>query len=398
MANLFLTPAQKLEAENIARRRKANTAMIAQALMPIAPKPPGQRVHALELIAPSVQAYFGERDRKALDVEEKSLTERNVAMVADALGQHERATTASPAGYRGEAGTDDEIYMPAFNPTQETNRTAAMQLAGNLGMTGELAKATLEDSFRKQKLERVDLGSHIGLMDERGNIVSKLAKGVTPDAALRETGSDRRHETPGGGAVLGANVTMRGQDLTDSRTRSEGAANRGVSLRGQNMTDARSRDALDQGRVTDTQRVTASFADRMLRAEDVIGTLSTSGKPGALESMAASLPFVGKAAANAARDPTRQQYYQAQEDWVRAKLRKESGAVIGDEEMDREIRTYFPQIGDAPGVISQKAGARRLAASGMSNASGNAQRAYDGQERRQAPSGFRVLGVERSDW
>ena len=43
-----------------------------------------------------------------------------------------------------------------------------------------------------------------------------------------------------------------------------------------------------------------------------------------------------------------QNYRQQQEDWVRAKLRKESGAVIGDEEMAREISTYFPEAGDKP--------------------------------------------------
>lgn len=37
-------------------------------------------------------------------------------------------------------------------------------------------------------------------------------------------------------------VTVRGQDLIDSRVKSEGAANRGVTIRGQDMTDARQRD------------------------------------------------------------------------------------------------------------------------------------------------------------
>ncbi len=56
-----------------------------------------------------------------------------------------------------------------------------------------------------------------------------------------------------------------------------------------------------------------------------------------------------------------QKLMQAQRDWVRAKLRKESGAVIGDEEMAEEIRTYFPQPGQGPEIVAQKKEARRRA-------------------------------------
>ncbi|HEY1092072.1 MAG TPA: hypothetical protein VGE47_13350 [Burkholderiaceae bacterium] len=67
-----------------------------------------------------------------------------------------------------------------------------------------------------------------------------------------------------------------------------------------------------------------------------------------------------------------QRYRQQQEDWVRAKLRKESGAVIGDEEMEREIRTYFPQPGDKPEVLKAKAGSRKIAEEAMRKSGGRA--------------------------
>lgn len=59
--------------------------------------------------------------------------------------------------------------------------------------------------------------------------------------------------------------------------------------------------------------------------------------------------------------PTEQRIAQAQRDWVRAKLRKESGAVIGADEMAAEILTYFPQVGEGPEIVAQKAEARRRA-------------------------------------
>ena len=57
---------------------------------------------------------------------------------------------------------------------------------------------------------------------------------------------------------------------------------------------------------------------------------------------------------------------------MRAKLRKESGAVIGDDEMEREIRTYFPQPGDKPEVLKAKAGSRSIAEAAMRKAGGRA--------------------------
>ncbi len=60
-----------------------------------------------------------------------------------------------------------------------------------------------------------------------------------------------------------------------------------------------------------------------------------------------------------------QKYRQAADDWIRAKLRLESGAVIGDEEMDKEYEVYFPQLGDSQAVIGQKKAAREQAVKSM---------------------------------
>lgn len=130
------------------------------------------------------------------------------------------------------------------------------------------------------------------------------------------------------------------------------------------------------GKPTDTERVAAGYHDRMLEAEKIMSKVGDDkGKPGVREAMMTKLPG-GETIANAmpalmgGRSSERQQYRQAQEDWVRAKLRKESGAVIADQEMDREIRTYFPQIGDGPEVLKQKAAARQTAIRAMKTGAG----------------------------
>lgn len=50
----------------------------------------------------------------------------------------------------------------------------------------------------------------------------------------------------------------------------------------------------------------------------------------------------------------RKKYVSAARNWIRANLRKESGAAIGEKEMEDEFKTYFPQLGDTQAVKDQK--------------------------------------------
>jgi hypothetical protein len=85
------------------------------------------------------------------------------------------------------------------------------------------------------------------------------------------------------------------------------------------------------------------------------------GQPGKYQAIMRAIPSAGLTTgiANISEDVGRQQYRQAQENWVTANLRPESGAVIGVEEMEKEITKYFPQTSDSQKTIEQKARARR---------------------------------------
>jgi hypothetical protein len=87
------------------------------------------------------------------------------------------------------------------------------------------------------------------------------------------------------------------------------------------------------------------------------------GQPSRYQSIMRSIPSAGLTTgiANFSETSGRQQYRQAQENWVTANLRAESGAVIGTDEMEKEIKKYFPQVDDKPQVIEQKAKARKSA-------------------------------------
>jgi hypothetical protein len=85
---------------------------------------------------------------------------------------------------------------------------------------------------------------------------------------------------------------------------------------------------------------------------------------------------VGGALARAGQGADTQRYDQAAQDWIRAKLRKESGAAIGVDEARQEYATYFPMVGDSAEKIAQKAEARRVVTLGMQKSAGKAYEPY----------------------
>ncbi|TGN09160.1 hypothetical protein EHR07_02020 [Leptospira bandrabouensis] len=61
----------------------------------------------------------------------------------------------------------------------------------------------------------------------------------------------------------------------------------------------------------------------------------------------------------------RKSYETAQSDWIQANLRKESGSAISDEEFSKNAKTYFPQAGDSPEILKQKAQLRGIMENNM---------------------------------
>jgi hypothetical protein len=163
-------------------------------------------------------------------------------------------------------------------------------------------------------------------------------------------------------------VGNRGTIRETGRKGSKGSSGAGVTIgpNGELMVNP------DPSKATEGERTSSNYADRMRAAEALLGSYT----PNAKEYMAARMvmqsgPIVASGA-NKYLSPEGQTYYQAASDWVRAKLRKESGAVISPQEMEQEIKTYFPLPNDAPGTISQKKAAREQALSGMRQMAGRA--------------------------
>lgn len=209
-----------------------------------------------------------------------------------------------------------------------------------------------------------------------------------------------------GQATRGQDITMRGQDMTDARARE--TANQGwerlnlerekagqdklgapqeVTVDGKPMLasfDKTNKSWIDTNTGqplanvspkdvggTGDERLASGFAQRMVAAEKIMDGLKTKDqKKGVAENIVGHIPVSGEIIANSLRGDERQMALQAQRDWVRAKLRKESGAAIGEKEMEDEVLTYFPQPSDGAKAVEQKKEARRIASEAMIQSAG----------------------------
>jgi hypothetical protein len=137
--------------------------------------------------------------------------------------------------------------------------------------------------------------------------------------------------------------------------------------------------------LTETQGKATTFAARMIDANKVIQDLQDKVAPNqvAQAGYRSDVPSwvpggqivgAGLTAANQTFNPAvtenAQRYRQAQENWVTANLRQESGAAISKDEMDKDVRKWFPQPGETQAVIAQKAASRRVAQEAMAAQAG----------------------------
>lgn len=111
---------------------------------------------------------------------------------------------------------------------------------------------------------------------------------------------------------------------------------------------------------TEAQAKAGAFGSQMQTASSEFERLQKEGfNPTSVGSQVATAlagtPFTALA------DPKAQQANQAQQQWAEAYLRFKTGAAATEAEVKRNQRTFFPQIGDSPEVIAQKARMRKQA-------------------------------------
>jgi hypothetical protein len=114
----------------------------------------------------------------------------------------------------------------------------------------------------------------------------------------------------------------------------------------------------------------ATYTQRMLFQEGIVREVMSGGYiPDARSTLADEMPkFIGTALLT----NEGQRFYAASRNFIAAVLRKESGAAISDTEYLNGLKQYFPQVGDAAGVMADKEALRSAAITGMYRESGDA--------------------------
>ena len=120
--------------------------------------------------------------------------------------------------------------------------------------------------------------------------------------------------------------------------------------------------------LTESQAKAAALASQMQAAE---GALSKAGiDPSKLGDQMQTR--IAQGAGNFLVTPNAQMARQAQEQWAESYLRFKTGAASTEQEVIRNVRTFFPQPGDSPEVVRQKAVMRQQAAHDVRIAAGGA--------------------------
>lgn len=114
--------------------------------------------------------------------------------------------------------------------------------------------------------------------------------------------------------------------------------------------------------LNDSQSKSLLFGSRAREADKVLNDLAATGTTSSVPGSRA--PVIG-GLISALQGGNQQSLDQAKRDFMTAVLRRESGASISPSEFDTADKQYFPQIGDSPQVIKQKAANRRLVIDGI---------------------------------
>jgi hypothetical protein len=124
------------------------------------------------------------------------------------------------------------------------------------------------------------------------------------------------------------------------------------------------------------EKEAAGFTDRMMEAQTALSAAGETGQ-GWWGNIVAQNPYIPDFAESALMSGEFQSYDQARRNFINAQLRRESGAVISDEEFANANQQYFPQPGDTKEQVEQKREARETAIAAMRRSAGPAYRAQD---------------------
>jgi hypothetical protein len=243
------------------------------------------------------------------------------------------------------SGKVETIAQGAQKREPVPTEIAQFNLAKSQGFEGTF----LDFEKAKKPLQYQDVGNAIVQLDSNGKEISRIPKGRAPEGPV----SFQTVETDQGLMAFNprtmAMTPILGQD-------------------GKPLTKS--------GKATADETNAAGFASRMVYTNSITSKLATGTAPKFGEAILSAVPLIGDKIPEVipqtvgGLSPERRQYLQAANNFIRANLRKESGAAIGIDEWKQEFINYFPQYNDDEQTIKNKEIFRNILTQNMINAAG----------------------------
>lgn len=244
----------------------------------------------------------------------------------------------------------------------QTSSAAATEELTRAKIPGEIADAELKAAQAKAMTNMTDADWQTAI----GNVVpdknSALYKRTVAEVQFYKNKGDFK------GAADA--IKRAGEQLGQMEA---AAIGQGITIRGQNLTDIRSRELAEEARQeraqtradkppTAAQTTVATYAARM----------ENSGREFERIVQGLGERVWNTIMPNFAQTEKGQVFEQAERDFINATLRRESGAVINPSEFSEARKQYIPQPGDGPQVLKQKAANRKIVIESFKKAAGKA--------------------------
>lgn len=366
---------------------------------------PNQGMNALAR-AMAVKSAMGQNDLQALQLQEaqRGITDTNAlndaykgALGAD--GAVDRNRLYSTLAERNLGSKIPDIQKKFLDTdtaaatldktktdTQKTNLEMGIKKAEHAASLFSLAKDPQSYAVVRTMMKQ-QLGQDLPEQFDPNFVQAQVAMGQTITQKLADehqkltlAETQRHNTTTEGLTARGQNITLRGQNMVDARakeTNAQGKVPAGYRQKPDGSLEfipggPADPNAAKRAAPTEFQGKAAMFGTRAQEADRIISSLEGQYSPAGINTKQAlgRTPLVGgalEAGANMALSNGSQKAEQAQRDFVNAVLRLESGAAISQGEFENARRQYFPQPGDSPAVIQQKAANRKTAIHGLLN-------------------------------
>jgi hypothetical protein len=298
-----------------------------------------------QMLGNLAQQYVGQENLKTIDQEElslaKALRERKLAettgIMSALTGTPDQRTELAGPAYQGVA---PQAVMPGTPGSPQ--EALALALKSQTGAGNVLLPSIIEQVLPKKtsdiiNYEAAKANGYLGSLNDFRNQMNEA------DKARIELDKQRL-------GFEGQRVGLEGERL--------------------NLEKLKAAQELTYGKpLTESQAKATAFQSQMIGAENNLKQLESKGfDPSSLKTQTA-LKMAG-GPLNVISAPEAQQYKQAQEQWAEAYLRFKTGAAATEGEVQRNIKTFFPQFGDKPQQVAQKASARAQAEQDIGFAAG----------------------------